>query len=132
MITRAANAALAVAALSLTACSSPGHPAGEGSDADKLTKTVQAYNDAYFAGDAETAYAVLSKRCHEEMAPDLYAAIMQHVHEEYGSGHPAQNVKPRIGGDLAQVTYTVQGLPQLDQHSQPWAREDGAWKYDAC
>ena len=37
----------------------------------------------------------------------------------------------KISGGMARVSYGV-GLPRYDQHGQPWTREGGHWRYDAC
>jgi len=49
----------------------------------------------------------------------------------YGSALPITGYDARITGDLAQVTYAYD-VPALDQTSEPWTREDGAWKQDDC
>ncbi|MFF9124371.1 hypothetical protein ACF09J_13855 [Streptomyces sp. NPDC014889] len=155
MRTRTATATLtAIAALTaLTACSSSGDDASKPSSpttasstpaaepattapaagtATELERVVSMYTDLYFGGDGKGAYAFLSKRCQAKAGPDMYAATVEQAAKEYGPDHPATDVKPDVSGDLARVSYKVKGLPKFDQDAQPWAREGGAWKYDAC
>ncbi|MER6103608.1 hypothetical protein ABT115_15120 [Streptomyces sp. NPDC001832] len=123
--------AAAVALTGLTACSGS-------SDDDKATSSsgpetaVTTYTAAYFKGDATTAYEALSKRCKGKIGPDAYAGVVKQASTEYGTDHPATDVQADVSGDMARVTYKVKGLPKFDQEAQPWAREGGAWRYDAC
>jgi hypothetical protein len=153
---RTTTAALATAAtllLALTACSSsgddtadpaPSTPATSPATAEEPTTTptpadaaalegaVKAYTAAYFKGDTKTGYATLSKRCAKAIDEALYEATVKQDAADYGTGHPATDVKAEVSGTLARVTYKVQGLPKFDQEQQPWTREGGTWKYDAC
>ncbi|RMB85613.1 hypothetical protein [Streptomyces shenzhenensis] len=137
--------ATAAALLALTACSSSDDKASSPTDpapaktttptpaeTGALELTVRDYTEAYFKGDAKTAYGVLSKRCAGKVTEELFAATVRQAHTDYGAGHPATDVQADVSGDLARVTYKVEGLPKFDQESQPWAREGGTWKYDAC
>jgi hypothetical protein len=138
--------ATAAALLALTACSSNDGAKSDTApttaetpsitptpaDAALVTQAVQAYTTAYFKGDAKTGYAALSKRCKGKVDEVVYAATVKQAAADYGSGHAATAVKAEVSGALARVTYTVAGLPKFDQESQPWAREGGTWKYDAC
>ncbi|MEV5659810.1 hypothetical protein [Streptomyces flaveolus] len=103
-----------------------------GHDTAELTAAVEAYTAAYFKGEADAAHAMLSARCAERYPAEQYAAIIKQAAADYGPDHPATDVQADVSGDMARVTYKVQGLPKLDQQAQPWAREGGAWKYDAC
>ncbi|MFC9752995.1 hypothetical protein [Streptomyces sp. NPDC056921] len=149
MHTRTATAALAAALLTLTACSSSDdnkptgapssssepsakQPAAPSPAADGPEEAVAAYTAAYFKGDATTAYAALSKRCKGKIGPEAYAGVVKQAATDYGTDHPATDVKADVSGDMARVTYKVKGLPKFDQEAQPWARESGAWRYDAC
>ncbi|MEV7793408.1 nuclear transport factor 2 family protein [Streptomyces sp. NPDC087512] len=100
-------------------------------DAD-LVQAVKAYTDAYFKGDADAAHSMLSDRCKEKYPQEVYGPIIEQAAADYGDGHPATDVQADVSGDMARVTYKVQGLPKFDQAQQPWTREGGAWKYDAC
>lgn len=152
MRTTTAVLATAAALLALTACSS----GDDSSDADapapsitatteplstttptpaesaELTAAVQRYTTAYFKGDGDTAYAALSKRCKGKIDAVAYGSIVDQAAADYGPDHPATDVQADVSGELARVSYKVQGLPKFDQQAQPWAREGGAWKYDAC
>lgn len=97
-----------------------------------LEQAVKAYTAAYFKGDTDTAYGLLSKRCQGRIDRDVYAATVKQAHTDYGPDHPATGVQADVSGGLARVSYKVQGLPKFDQTGQPWTREGGAWKYDAC
>lgn len=98
---------------------------------DGLEKAVFTYTAAYFEGDADTAYAALTKRCKGKISPEAYAAVVKQAHADYGEQHVTSFTADQVQGDLARVSYKV-GLPKFDQTGQPWAREGGAWKYDAC
>lgn len=142
--------AAAVLLLALTACSSPDDDSSSAGTASSpaaaeqpsttptpaetaaLTTAVQAYTTAYFKGDTDTAYGALSKRCQGKVTPEMYGAVVKQAATDYGPAHPATDVHAEVSGTLARVTYKVQGLPKLDQEAQPWAREGGDWKYDAC
>lgn len=97
-----------------------------------LERVVDTYTNLYFAGEGKPAYAFLSKRCKAKADPDVYAATVAQAAKDYGPDHPATDVHATVSGDLARVSYKVEGLPKFDQESQPWAREGGDWKYDAC
>ncbi|WP_328902305.1 hypothetical protein OHR86_22455 [Streptomyces sp. NBC_00441] len=118
------------AASSAPSASTASAPADGGTDA--LARAVQAYTDAYFKGDADAAYGALSARCAKEITKAVYEGVVKQAATEYGPEHPATEVTAKVSGDLARVTYKVTGLPKFDQQAQPWAREDGAWRYDAC
>lgn len=149
-----ATITLAAALLALTACSSTddkpstaeSRPAASSPAAEKqeptttptpaeaaeLTAAVKAYTAAYFEGDADTAYGMLSARCAKKIGPEAYAAVVEQAKKDYGPDHPATDVQAEVSGKLARVTYKVKGLPKFDQQAQPWTREGDAWKYDAC
>ncbi|PWI08341.1 hypothetical protein DIZ27_23160 [Streptomyces sp. NWU339] len=143
----------AVLLLALTACSSSDDdtsadpkpsapttsstPSSEPSSApssgdDPLETAVKEYTEAYFAAEASTAHRMLSERCRKEINPLVYGETLRQAKKDYGSDHPATDVTAEVSGDLARVSYKIEGLPKFDQQAQPWAREDGVWKYDAC
>ncbi|MFF8447886.1 hypothetical protein ACF06Q_09315 [Streptomyces leeuwenhoekii] len=107
----------------------PSPPPG---DAAELEKAVEAYTAAYFAGEASTAHRMLSERCREKINELVYGATVKQAAKDYGPDHPATDVRAEVSGDMARVSYKVKGIPKLDQDAQPWAREGGDWKYDAC
>lgn len=148
MRTTTAVLASAAALLALTACTTTSDDAPTSSSpsaqpqqpsttptpagAAELTAAVQAYTTAYFKGDAEQAYGALSERCQGKITAEAYGAVVKQAAADYGAEHAATDVQAEVSGELARVTYKVQGLPKFDQEAQPWAREGGAWKYDAC
>ncbi|MFF9205131.1 hypothetical protein ACF1AE_25585 [Streptomyces sp. NPDC014986] len=148
MRTRATTTLAALLLAALTACSSgddapaasdSGTPVAESTtavpkehEADDLTAAVQVYTAAYFEGDADTAYGMLSERCRGKINELMYGATVEQTAKEYGPDHPATDVQADVSGELARVSYKVEGLPKFDQQAQPWTLEDGAWKYDAC
>ncbi|MCI3153215.1 hypothetical protein ELQ39_15890 [Streptomyces sp. GB4-14] len=97
-----------------------------------LEQAVKDYTSAYFGGEASTAHRMLSERCRGEINELVFGATVKQAAEEYGPDHPATDVQADVSGDLARVSYKVEGLPKFDQSQQPWTLEGGAWKYDAC
>src|SRR5690606_32128950 len=123
----------APATTSAPASTSPAEPSGgTGDGANAVEDAVRAYTDAYFAGEASTAHGMLSERCRKEINPLLFGETVRQANKEHGPDHPATDVKAEVSGSLARVSYKVEGLPKFDQTQQPWAREGGDWKYDAC
>ncbi|MFE7932649.1 hypothetical protein ACFU6S_28750 [Streptomyces sp. NPDC057456] len=148
MRTRATIAAAALLLAALTACSSSGDapaasdsgtPAAEPTvsvpaehEGDDLKAAVAVYTAAYFAADTDTAYAMLSARCAQQIAKGAYTGVVRQAKADYGPDHPATDVQADVSGDLGLATYKVDGLPKFDQTKQPWTLEGDAWKYDAC
>lgn len=141
-----------LAALNLTACTSTGSPTAATAatsatsaassqapassptpDSGKtaLEAAVRAYSKAYFAGDATTAYRLFSKRCTAAVDKDVYAVAIAAEAKAYGKQAIKTLTVEQLSGDLARVSYTY-SVPLLNQKSQPWTREGGAWHYDAC
>lgn len=97
-----------------------------------LEKAVRAYSNAYFAPDGAAAYAALSKRCQGKAGDaDIFASIVDTAAKAYGKQQIQTLTIDQLAGDMARVTYTY-SVPKLNQTSQPWAREAGAWRYDGC
>lgn len=110
-----------------------GGATGEPTDGTaKLEQAVKDYTAAYFAGEASTAHRMLSERCRDQINELMFGATVKAAAEEYGPDHPATDVQAEVSGELARVSYRVEGLPKFDQSQQPWTLEGGAWKYDAC
>jgi ABC-type glycerol-3-phosphate transport system substrate-binding protein len=155
MRTTTATLATAAALLALTACSSsdddsaapapttsatvetpattptntPTPAAAAEADLERVAET---YTNLYFSGVGKGAYAFLSKRCQAKADPAVYEATVKQAATDYGPDHPATDVRATVSGDMGRVSYKVKGLPKFDQEQQPWAREGGDWKYDAC
>ena len=152
MRTRATITVTAVLLLAATACSSNDDDKANGPDvtasaeqpsttptntpapADgvELERVAATYTDLYFGGSGQAAYKFLSKRCQGEADPAVFTATVEQAAKDYGPDHPATDVHATVSGDLGRVSYKVKGLPKFDQQDQPWAREGGDWKYDAC
>ncbi|WP_217198673.1 hypothetical protein [Streptomyces buecherae] len=152
--TAATVAAAMVLGLSLTACggdsdsdakpTSPGQhsdtpePTGvtdstdANGDAGKaaLEHSVRAYTKALFGGDPK-GHDLLSKRCQSEMPQDQFTAMAQQARHDYGALTIKTFEVDQISGDMARVSYGV-GVPQFERTAQPWSREDGTWRWDAC
>ncbi|MER8158150.1 hypothetical protein [Streptomyces sp. NPDC094472] len=144
---RAAALTAAILCLPLTACgndsgSSNGkNPAAGDTRADKpkskddgagaLEKSVRAYTKALFGADADTGYALLSERCKGQMSSQEFEALAKDAHHEYGSLTIKNLSVDQMSGDMARVSYGV-GVPQFERKAQPWTREAGTWRWDAC
>jgi hypothetical protein len=97
-----------------------------------LEKAVRAYSDAYFATDTATAYGMLSTRCRGEVTQAAYGQSIAAATKAYGKTHTIKSLTvDQMSGDMARVTYTYDATV-LDQKQQPWTREGGAWRWDAC
>ncbi|MGY3790845.1 hypothetical protein [Streptomyces antibioticus] len=128
--------------VALTACSSSdgGTPADSEPtisvpaehQGDDLEAAVAVYTASYFAGDADTAYGMLSARCAEETTKDAYTAVVKQAAADHGADHPLTDLRAEVSGTTGHATYKVTGLPEFDKKAQPWTLEDGAWKYDDC
>lgn len=142
-----AAATLAALLLTLTACSSSDdksdpsapadspaaeQPAAKKDDGkDDLEASVRAYTKALFSGDGKTGYNLVSERCKQEMTAAEFQTLSEQGHNDYGSLEIKTISVDQISGDLARVSYGV-GVPQFERKAQPWSREDGTWRWDAC
>ncbi|KUJ68065.1 hypothetical protein ACZ90_22760 [Streptomyces albus subsp. albus] len=143
MRARAAAAIAALLCLPLAACSgdnsddkpAAGTPADKANiagknDTEALEKSVRDYTAALFGGDA-SGYDLVSQRCQAELSRDQYKAMSEQAHNDYGSLTIKTIKVDQISGDMARVSYGV-GVPQFERKGQPWTREDGTWRWDAC
>ncbi|MGW7296095.1 hypothetical protein ACWGIB_27380 [Streptomyces xiamenensis] len=96
-----------------------------------LEEAVRAYTEALFAPDADAAYELLSARCKDEISADEYVGLADSAHNGYGARTIETISIDQLSGDLARVSYTI-GIPDLDREAQPWSREGGTWRWDAC
>ncbi|ARF53090.1 hypothetical protein [Streptomyces gilvosporeus] len=96
-----------------------------------LEKAVRAYTAAYFKPDVTTAYGMVSTRCKEQITKPALAALLDRANQMDGDRTVKRFTIDKISGGMARVSYGV-GLPRYDQHGQPWTREGGHWRYDAC
>lgn len=138
--------AIAAALLTLAACGGGGDDSGtpstnggdepaatDNSDAEDLETAVRTYTDAFFATDSDTAWPMLSARCQSQTTEPAFGVMLEEITGMYGE-HAVETFQvDDLSGDLARVTYTI-GLPVVDADlaGQPWVREDGTWRYDAC
>lgn len=125
------DAAPATSSSASTPAAEPTKSGEPAANAD-LVQAVKDYTAAYFASDADRAYEALSARCQGEMSAEAYGALVKQAEKEFGPDHPATDVETDVQGEMARVSYKVQGLPKFDQTKQPWAYESGEWKFDAC
>ncbi|WP_020136896.1 hypothetical protein [Streptomyces sp. 351MFTsu5.1] len=154
MRTTATLGVIAAALLALAACSSSSDDSDDSADPsprasatvsvptdtaeslanieEDLARVASTYTSLYFAGEGEPAYVFLSKRCKAKADPASFEATAEQSAKDYGPDHPATDVRATVSGDMGRVSYKVQGLPKFDQQAQPWTREGGDWKYDAC
>ncbi|WP_377273703.1 hypothetical protein [Peterkaempfera sp. SMS 1(5)a] len=96
-----------------------------------LEDAVRAYSDAYFKPDAAAAYRMLSTRCSAKIDQQVYKAQLDAAVKTYGHQDIKSVTVNQRSDDLARVSYNY-SVPALDQAGQPWVRENGIWRYDAC
>lgn len=99
--------------------------------AAELETAVREYTAAYFANEPKTTHGMLSARCQERITPEAMAALTERAVGDYGKQDVKRFQVDQLSGDMARVSYGV-GLPKFDQAQQPWVREGGVWKFDAC
>jgi hypothetical protein len=99
-----------------------------------LERAVRDYTAANFKPDVDTGYAMLSAHCKEETSKEAFSVLLERAYEA-NTDHDQYKVKrfsvDQLSGDMAQVTYGM-GLPKFDHKREPWVRENGEWRYDAC
>ncbi|GAA2946261.1 MULTISPECIES: hypothetical protein [Streptomyces] len=109
-------------------------PAGDNAPADDgkaaLEKSVRAYTAALFGG-AGRGYELVSKRCQADQTATEFVELSKQAHHEFGALTVKTLKVDQLSGDLARVSYGV-GVPQFEREAQPWTREGGTWKWDAC
>lgn len=95
-----------------------------------LRDAATAYSDGFLTGKPET-YDLLSSRCQSRVSEQEFGNILEMASATYGGALPFETFDATISGDLARVSYTY-SVPAINQESEPWVREDGAWKQDDC
>ncbi|MFF4607971.1 hypothetical protein ACFY12_35190 [Streptomyces sp. NPDC001339] len=109
----------------------PAKPKGSSQEA-ALKRAVADYTTAYFKPNADAAHAMLSKSCRAKVDKIVYAGVLRQAAKDYGQ-HKAVNIHvDQLAGNLARVSYDIEGLPKLNQTAQPWAREGSQWHHDSC
>ncbi|MFE2866814.1 hypothetical protein [Embleya sp. NPDC059259] len=108
-------------------------PAGtaEQTDRQALDAAVRKYTVALFSGDGGTGYAILSGRCREKISRAEFDTLSKQAAHDYGPQAIKTLTIDQLAGDLARVSYGI-GVPQFERKAQPWAREAGTWRWDAC
>ncbi|MFI6982277.1 hypothetical protein ACIBSV_27240 [Embleya sp. NPDC050154] len=106
-------------------------PAATAQDTGPLETAVRTYTAKMFTGDGPGAYAILSTRCQGKTTKAEYNAVVDQAKKVYGALTIKTIKVDRMSGDQARVTYAV-GVPTLDRQAQPWTREAGTWRWDAC
>ena len=99
-------------------------------DAPSLEEAVRAYTVAYLGGDDQAAYALLSERCHGEMASADFKNIVDGAEAIYG-GETITTYRESVNGNTSTVTYELTD-PALNQTNERWVLENGAWLNDDC
>ena len=92
---------------------------------------MKAHSDAYLTGDADTAYAILSRRCRARLDLPQFASITKSAADEYGKALKIQSFTAEVNGDLARVTYTYR-VSAINQVYEPWSLENGQWHNEDC
>lgn len=123
---------LVVLALIALATACGGNDDGGESADSGLKKAVTAYSDAFLTGDADTAHALMSKRCQARLPLDEFGTVVASAAQQYGDALDLDTFKASEDGDRATVTYTYADSPELGQTDEPWVREDGGWRTDDC
>ncbi|MGW5352217.1 hypothetical protein ACWERV_17110 [Streptomyces sp. NPDC004031] len=149
MRTRLAAAAIGAAALlTISACSSNSSddkadpPTSTGGvklppeasqvpDKAALTKAVADYTAKLFSGDPD-GYDYLSARCKQQLTHDAWNDLAKQGHQQYGSQKATGIHVDQLSGDLARVSYGAGNIPDMERKGQPWTREGGTWRWDAC
>lgn len=147
MRTRTAAIALLAATTVLTGCSSsssddkadPTTPPATATTATPklddgkaaLVTAAEAYTAAFFKPDADTTFALLSKRCQAATSVTQMKQILAASTLEYGTPAVKSTEVNQISGDMGRVTVHYV-KPPLPEKPQSWTREGGAWKFDGC
>jgi hypothetical protein len=96
----------------------------------ELEAAVREYSAAFLSGKNE-AYEMLSQRCKERMPRAGFLQVVTAASQLYGPQDIVSLKVDQIAGDLGRVTSTY-AKSELDQRSEPWVRENGAWRVDDC
>lgn len=111
--------------LTLAACGDDGT-----TGSSDLEAAVVTYSDALIAGDADTAYDLLSARCQETIGPDEFAVTVSQIADRYGDVSMTSYTED-VDRQLGIVTYRYDD-PAIDQEDQRWTSEGGGWRNDEC
>ena len=95
-----------------------------------LESAVRSYSGFYTGGNGPAAYALVSARCQKLYSEPVFSAVVQKVHQSYGTA-PIATLSVLVNGDSGFATYTY-AKSGLNQNRQPWVLESGSWKNDDC
>lgn len=129
---RKAAVILLAAGVALAACSTDEKTA-KGAVTDptaSLRSAVEAYSAAYLGDQPEAAFDLLSARCKGRVPLEQMRVLTSGAKRLYGSA-AMTSFTATVSGDLGRATYTFIDA-SINQTDQPWAREQGRWRYDAC
>ena len=125
-----ANSSTSEPSASRSSSSSPS-PNAAPDGAHELEIAVRAYSAAFLGGEGDAAYQMLSARCRNRVAHDQFVLEVAVAKQAYGDAAMQTFSIDQISGGLARVTYTYDKAA-INQASEPWAFEDGAWHEDDC
>ena len=91
---------------------------------------MRAYSKEFLTGHGYAAYKRLSRRCKANMDKNYFEGLALAAKETYGF-FPIETYRQEVSGSRAVVSYAYANA-NLDQSSEPWVKEAGAWKYDQC
>ena len=98
----------------------------------QLFHAVQAYNDAYYTGDARTVRRLRVSLCRELSWEEGLPSQVNKAATEYGEPQRITSFRARTAGRLAFVTYAFED-PDLRRHrGEAWSREPEGWRYADC
>lgn len=100
-------------------------------DRQAVSNAVRFYSDAYLGDRPDAAHALLSTRCQAVIGMAEMSALTRGAKALYGSARLISLDVTSLAADRANVTYRYDN-PAINQTSQPWVREAGGWRYDAC
>ncbi|MGW9211296.1 hypothetical protein ACWGR4_30490 [Embleya sp. NPDC055664] len=100
-------------------------------DTAALETAVRAYTEYLFKGNGAGAYPILSTRCQDKISKPEYDTLAAEAKKTYGALTIKSIRVDQMSGDMARASYDV-GVPALERKGQPWTRESGTWRWDAC
>ncbi|MGH9243068.1 MAG: hypothetical protein ACRD29_01875 [Acidimicrobiales bacterium] len=74
---------------------------------------------------------MLSQRCRNRIAHDDFVTLVAQAQAAYGDARLQTFAVDQLSDGLARVTYTYDQVA-INQTSEPWVFEDGAWREDDC
>lgn len=102
-----------------------------GADQPGLESAVRVYSEAYLGGQGSKAYDLLSQRCQARLGPAEMSVLTDAAQAQYGNQTISSLTVDTLVGTLARVSYTYPD-PAINQSTEPWVFEGGAWHQDDC